>query len=85
LKLGALMDVAMNLLGGGLQVGVDARQEGVFLLQMGIYCTAKPESLDFMSELCLYPAPNQQVRRTHCWFSPMQPTFTTISISKLNK
>jgi hypothetical protein len=38
-----------------------------------------------MSELCLYPAPNQQVRRTHCWFSPMQPTFTTISISKLNK
>jgi hypothetical protein len=63
LKLGALMDVAMNLLGGGLQVGVDARQEGVFLLQMGIYCTAKPESLDFMLELCLYPAPNQQVQR----------------------
>ncbi len=31
-ELGALMDVAMSLLGGGLQVGVDARQEGAFLL-----------------------------------------------------
>ncbi|CAK9865799.1 unnamed protein product [Sphagnum jensenii] len=29
------MDVTMSLLGGGLQVGVDARQEGAFLLQMG--------------------------------------------------
>ncbi len=68
------MDVTMSLLGGGLQVDVDARQEGAFLLQMGIYCTAKPESLDFMLELCLYPARDQQVQRTHCWFSPMQPT-----------
>jgi hypothetical protein len=49
------MDVAMSLLGGGLQVrvlmqGKKVPDEGAILLQMGISHTAKPESLDFMLE-----------------------------------
>jgi hypothetical protein len=77
-----VMDVAMSLLGGGLQAqvlmqGKKVPDEGATLLQMGISSTAKPESLDLMLEPSQDPAPHQQFQRTHCWFSPMLPTNIT--------
>ncbi|CAK9859966.1 unnamed protein product [Sphagnum jensenii] len=51
----AVMEAAMNLLGGGLRVrvllqGKKVPDEGVTLLQMGISPNTKPESLGFMLE-----------------------------------
>ncbi|CAM6023221.1 unnamed protein product [Sphagnum balticum] len=51
----AVMEAAMNLLGGGLRVrvllqGKKVPDEGATLLQMGISRSAKPESLGFMLE-----------------------------------
>ncbi|CAM6041415.1 unnamed protein product [Sphagnum compactum] len=51
----AVMEAAMNLLGGGLRVrvllqGKKVPDEGVTLLQMGISHNTKPESLGFMLE-----------------------------------
>ncbi|CAK9206432.1 unnamed protein product [Sphagnum troendelagicum] len=51
----AVMDAAMNLLGGGLHVrvlmqGKKVPDEAATLSQMGISCSTKPESLGFMLE-----------------------------------
>ncbi len=51
----AVMEAAMNLLGGGLRVrvllqGKKVPDEAVTLLQLGISHNTKPESLDFMLE-----------------------------------
>lgn len=51
----AVMDAAMNLLGGGLRVrvlmqGKKVPDEGATLSQIGISRSAKPESVGFMLE-----------------------------------